>query len=101
MKCFALPSLCALLLLATGCHYSNPHGSQELPPTKRLNTEPSGATLFVPRLNLQLETPCELPMSVDESEIVAISAEGYQTWSGRLMDLPQTAMKTYRCVLQK
>ena len=84
------------LLLWTGCHYSNPHGDQALAPTIRLETEPAGATVVVERLNMQFESPCELPHTVYESDTITVSAEGYPTYRGTIEAIPQVAHGTYR-----
>jgi hypothetical protein len=93
-------ALSALLALSTGCRYDNPHGTQELPPTTRLLSEPSGATVLFQRLNLELETPCELPSGIEEDDPIMVYKDGYRPFTGRVSDLVQQAMETYKVVLQ-
>jgi hypothetical protein len=90
----------AMLVLLCGCNYSNPHGSQELPPTKRLNSDPSGAKVLVQRLNLELETPCELPDTIEEDDVLMVWKDNYRPWRGTLEDLPQVSLGTYECKLR-
>ncbi len=91
---------CAAALVFPACHYSNPHGTQALPPVKRVDTLPYGATVRIPHLNLELEAPCDLPETVDEDDEVVISKDGFALYRGPLRALPQPARGTYRCVLQ-
>ena len=96
----ALPLTLALALASAGCHYSNPHGSQALAPIKRLDTDPPGAKVRLVDQNIELEAPCDLPDTVGDSDELEISKTGYMPWRGQLYQLTQSAMKTYRCVLQ-
>ena len=89
----------AALLFATSCNYSNAHDTQELPPTFRVVSAPSGATLMIERLNMKLETPCELPHTVYPSDTVVIAMDGYVAFRGQIEDLPQVARGTYSCEL--
>ena len=96
-----VPAVCAAAVVFLGCHYNNPHGDQGLPPVTRLITEPSGATLYVERLNLVLETPCDLPHTIYGTDVVSISKDGYLPYRGPLRDLPQVARATYKCELRR
>ncbi|GEM_PF-4459577 len=89
-----LPAL--FLLGAAGCHYSNPHGSQALEPVTRLLTEPAGAKVKIPRLNMLLEAPCDLPNDIVPADQLIISKDGYRVWEGMLRDIPQVAKGTRR-----
>lgn len=90
----------AMLALLCGCNYSNPHGSQELPPTKRLNSDPSGAKVRFQRLNIELETPCELPDTIAEDDEMMVWKDNYRPWTGTLEQLPQVSLGTYQCKLR-
>lgn len=96
-----LLATCAAAALLTACHYSNPHGSQELAPIKRLITEPSGAELRIERHNLILETPCDLPQAVHPTDVLVISADGFLPYRGTLGELPQVSLGTYKAALRK
>ena len=87
----SLPSavLLALALLA-------PAACRSLPRVKRLVTEPPGARVWIPRLNLELETPCDLPDRVGEKDMILITAPGKAPYEGTLGDLLQVAERTYR-----
>ena len=89
-----LPGL--LILGASSCHYTNPHGSQALEPVTRLLTEPSGATVKITRLNMVLEAPCDLPNDIVPADQLIISKDGYRVWEGMLRDIPQVAKGTRR-----
>ena len=94
----------ALLLgtmLLGACNYSNPHGSQALPPVTRLVTEPAGCEVYVKRLNLLLESPCDLPETVEADDTITVTKAGYASYQGKLAALPQVSLGTYKCVLPK
>lgn len=80
-----------LALLAT-----LPVGCRSLPRVKRLVTDPPGAKVWIPRLNLELETPCDLPDRVGKKDLIRISAPGKPAFEGKLGDLRQVAERTYR-----
>jgi hypothetical protein len=96
-KPFAALALAGLAL--AGCHYSNPHGSQDLPPVNRLDSDPVGARVRIVRLNLELETPCDISEHATVDDEIVITMPGYRMWQGRIKDLPQTALGTYKCTL--
>jgi hypothetical protein len=96
-KTLAFLALAGLAL--TGCNYSNPHGSQDLPPVTRLDSDPIGARVRIVRLNLELETPCDISEHVTVDDEIVMTAAGYRMWQGRIRDLPQTALGTYKCTL--
>lgn len=73
-----------------------PAACRSLPPVKRLVTDPPGARVWIPRLNLELETPCDLPDRVGKKDLIRISAPGKPAFEGKLGDLPQVAERTYR-----
>ncbi|MEM7204011.1 MAG: hypothetical protein AAF628_27365 [Planctomycetota bacterium] len=93
--------LCAAALLVASCNYSNPHGSQDLQPVRRLITEPRGAQVTIESLGLQLEAPCDLPEDVRMDDALRIVKPGFHPWEGTLLDLPQPAMGTYRVMLRE
>lgn len=91
----------ALAVLAfPSCNYDNPHGSQALPPVVRLDTDPSGATVEIQSLGLQMETPCDLPETVETDDVLVIRHAGYVPWQGELQELPQRALGTYYLRMQ-
>lgn len=85
----------------TACNWANPHGDQDLPPIKRLVTEPRGATVTLERLNRVYEAPCDLPEDVFLDEELIISKPGYLSYRGLLRDLPQPARGTFKCTLRR
>ena len=96
-----IAAVCAILLVAA-CHYDNTSGTQELPPTIRVLSEPSGATLYVERTRTMLETPCNLDATkIDDDDVVSIYKTGYEPYMGPLNALPQVADRTYKCVLAR
>lgn len=94
-----LAALALLALAATGCNYANPHGTQRLAPVIRIDSEPHGARLFVKRLNFVGETPCDLSEHVEVDDEIVVSMDGYQTWIGRISDLPITSLGTHKVTL--
>lgn len=94
--------LCTALLLSclAACNYSNARGSQDSPPTSWVETEPPGATLLLVRRNLTFRTPVDLGVEVSPREEMQISKTGYRTWSGTLRDIPRTANRSYKLVLE-
>ena len=74
--------------------------SQDTPPIKRLDTVPAGTTLVIERLNLRLETPCDLPTKLEPDDEIAVSKKGYYPFRGPIGDLPEIARGTYRLELQ-
>jgi hypothetical protein len=89
------------LLLLAACGYSNPHGGQELEPVTRFTTRPAGAQVHIPRLNLMLESPCDLPYEVDTDDEIVVTMPGYVSWRGMLGSVPQVSLGTYELVLAK
>lgn len=92
-------TLALLALAANGCGYSNPHGSQQLAPVIRIDSEPIGARLVVTRLNFVTETPCDLSEHVEIDDEINVSMPGYKTWTGRIRDLPIVSLNTYKVTL--
>lgn len=88
----------ALAMFASGC-YSNPHGYQDTPPIRRLVSVPSGATVEIPKLNLRLETPCDLPTELGPSDEISVSKPGYVPFRGRLGELREISRWTYEARL--
>lgn len=97
----AFAAFVLLALTTTGCNYSNPHGSQRLAPVIRIDSEPIGARLVVKRLNFVGETPCDLSEHVEVDDEIVVSLDGYQTWIGRISDLPITSLGTHKVTLVK
>lgn len=97
-----LAAACAAAVLFAACNYDNSSGTQELPPTIRVISEPSGATLYIERTKMMLETPCNLDSTkIEEDDIVSIYKTGYVPYKGPLNDLPQVADRTYKAQLVK
>lgn len=94
-------SLVALSLLLGACGYSNPHDGQELEPVTRFVTKPAGAKVLITRLNLSLETPCDLPYAVELDDELVVTHADHETWRGTLQDVPQIALGTYELTLRK
>ena len=91
------PIALATLLLAS-C--SNLEGGQRATLVHRVTTQPPGCSLYVERLNLLLETPCDLKREVSPADVVTISKDGYLPYRGKLERLRQTTRGTYLCVLR-
>ena len=91
----------AFLLVLGACFYSNPHGSQGMAPVTRLSTQPVGAVVSIPELNLQMTTPCDLDERVNQYMEITVRKEGFATWSGQLRDVPLVAQGTYELKLTK
>jgi hypothetical protein len=94
----------SLLLLvaaasAVGCAYDNSSGTQETPPTARIETEPSGAILYLRERNMQMKTPAEVSFRIREDEEIEVRADGYYTWHGTIVDIPRVADRTYKLTL--
>ena len=77
-----------------GCH-SNPHGYQDTPPICRLTTAPAGAKVLIEDLNLELETPCDLPTEIDGDSEIAISKDGYLPYKGPLNGLREVSRANF------
>jgi hypothetical protein len=89
--------LCGWVVLGTACTPQNRHGPQELPAVTRVDTSPSGATLLHVRRNLEWTTPCDfMEDGLEVDDDIVISKTGFQTFRGRIEDLRQIALGTYR-----
>jgi hypothetical protein len=101
-RCVALTLIVATSGFLSACTvYKNAHGYQNQPHVIRIETEPAGAQLRLPRHNLILVTPVDIERSMSLSDDIEITKEGYQPFRGQLRDIPQVALDTYHVKLQK
>lgn len=91
----------ALGLGLTACVYNYPQGSQALPGTVLINSQPTGAIVSIPKLGyVDLYTPVELSDDIHPDYTIVIEKEGYRTMRTTLRKLPKQANGSYLAKLR-
>lgn len=92
------------LTLVVGCKAPSESTSETTRPDTaalRVETIPSGATLRVPRLFFECETPCTLPVKTRDNERIVIRKAGFAQFQGTLDELMETRAKIFMLRLSR